>query len=423
MQQGGVFVHVGRGVEPSHPAPSRLRRALILGSLTAFAPLSIDMYLPALPRLSVNLGAPASLAQLSLTACLLGLALGQVLAGPISDAMGRRRPLLIGVAVYVLVSALCALSPSIWPLVVLRLIQGLAGATGIVVARAVVRDLYSGPELTKFYALLQLVSGAAPIVAPVLGGQLLRFTDWHGVFLVLAGIGALIWCAVAMGLPESLSVERRSVGGVRETFRAFGQLLTDRRFMGYALSAGLVSAGMFAYISGSPFVLQNVFGVSPQVFSAVFATNGIGIILSSQSAGLFASRVGERRLLRVGLGAAFTASLVLLGVLLGHAGLAAVLLPLFVVVASVGMVGTTTFALAMQSQGERAGKASALMGLPQMLSGALVAPLVGVRGSHAVAPMGLVIASCDVAAVACYLALVVASSRRRVLEEGLPGRY
>src|SRR6184192_4430202 len=217
----------------------RLRLFVLLGSLTAFGPLSIDMYLPALPAIARDLAASESVVQLTLTACLIGLALGQIVAGPLSDSLGRRRPLLIGVAGYVIVSLLCAIAPSVWLLVVLRLIQGLTGAAGIVIARAIVRDLYAGSAAARYFSRLILIMGLAPILAPIVGAQLLRFTSWHGIFVTLAIIAGLLWLGAAVGLPETLPAARRSSGGLRGTLGTFRALLSDARFIGYALSAGL----------------------------------------------------------------------------------------------------------------------------------------------------------------------------------------
>src|SRR6266705_566720 len=215
---------------PSHDSRSSRRAWLvfILGALSAFGPLSIDMYLPALPSLSRDFGTGASQAQLTLSACLLGLALGQVIAGPISDALGRRRPLLVGLTAYALASLLCVVAPSVYVLVALRFIQGLAGAAGIVIARAVVRDLHSGEALARFFSLLMLVNGLAPILAPLFGGLLLRFTSWRGVFIVLAVIGALLLLAAATSLGETLPPDRRQSGGISATITTFRQLLANR---------------------------------------------------------------------------------------------------------------------------------------------------------------------------------------------------
>ncbi|MFS0839144.1 multidrug effflux MFS transporter [Paenibacillus sp. 1P03SA] len=384
----------------------KITLAVILGSLSAFGPLSLDMYLPALPRLADDLHTTASLAQLSLTSCLLGLAIGQVFAGSISDIKGRRAPLMTGLAIYTAASLLCAIVPSIWGLIVLRFIQGMAGSAGIVLSRAVVRDMYSGSELTRFFSLLMLINGVAPILAPIAGGQLLQFTSWQGVFIVLALIGVIMLLASWKGLPETLPPDRRTKGGVKQTVAVFKTLLRDRIFMGYALSQGLVAAAMFAYISGSPFVIQNIFGASPQMFSLFFAINGLGIILAGQIAGRLAGRVSETKLLISGLVIAGLGGVTLLAMILAGAGLTAILIPLFFVVSSVGIVNTAGFSLAMQNYGHSAGSASALLGLLSFIFGGLVAPLVGIAGSGTAVPMGIVIASSDVGAILCYYFMV-----------------
>jgi MFS transporter, DHA1 family, multidrug resistance protein len=384
----------------------RLWMAFVLGALSAFGPLSIDMYLPSLPMLASGLHTSTSLAQLSLTACLLGLALGQLFVGPLSDVRGRRRPLLAALIIYAISSFLCAFSSSIWMLIILRFLQGLAGSAGIVLSRAIVRDLYSGSELTKFFSLLMLINGAAPILAPIIGGQILRVTSWHGVFLVLSGVGIVMLVAVIFGLPETLRSENRSQGGLKDTLSTFGRLTSDHSFMGYAWSQGLVTAAMFAYIAGSPFVLQTIFGVSPQTFSLIFATNGLGIIISSQIGGRLAGRISEQKLLAAGLAvAAICGILLLISIALGG-GLVLLLIFLFGIVSCIGIVGTTSFSLAMQSQGRSAGSASALLGLLPLILGSIAAPLVGLGGSHTALPMGVIIALCDVGSILFFALLV-----------------
>lgn len=391
----------------------RLRMAMLLGSLSAFGPLSLDMYLPALPALAKELETSASLAQFSLTACLLGLSMGQLLAGPVSDVRGRRRPLLIGVLIYAAASLLCAASPSIGTFLLLRFVQGLAGAAGIVIARAMARDMYAGSELTKFFALLMLFNGAAPILAPIAGGQLLQFMTWRGVFVVLSLIGLALFMAALWAAPETLAAEKRSSGGLRSTLRTFRGLIGDRLFMGYALTQGLVSGAMFAYIAGSPFVIQEVFGASPQLFSVMFAVNGLGLIIASQTTGRLAGKIKEARLFVFGIGAAAFGGLGLLTAIVSGAGLAWILPFLFVAVSSVGIVNTTGFALAMQRYGQSAGAASALLGLLSYILGGLVAPLVGIAGSHTAVPMGLVMAGAHLGAIGCYVFLVAASLRNQ----------
>src|SRR5437660_7797016 len=332
------------------PVRTRLQRArifVLLGGLTAFGPLSIDMYLPALPAIARDLAASESVVQLTLTACLIGLALGQIVAGPLSDSLGRRRPLLIGVAGYVMVSLLCATAPSAWLLVVLRVIQGLTGAAGIVIARAIVRDLYSGSAAARYFSRLILVMGLAPILAPVLGAQVLRISSWRGIFLVLTIVTALLWLGAALALPETLPAARRSAGSFAGTLNIFGQLIRDTPFVGYAVAAGLAFGAMFAYIAGSPFVLQGIFHVSPQTFSLIFGMNALGFVVASQINGSLVSRIRPARLLTGGLIANATAGLALLFVVVSGFGLLAVLLPLFLLASSVGFIVPNATALAL----------------------------------------------------------------------------
>ncbi|MEF3302423.1 multidrug effflux MFS transporter [Paenibacillus sp. GYB003] len=397
---------------PAGRSASRAWLALILGTLSAFGPFSLDMYLPALPELAEDLHTTASLAQLSLTACLAGLALGQLLAGPLSDVRGRRGPLLLGLVLYAVSSLLCMVSPSVWTFVLMRFVQGVAGAAGIVISRAVARDLFGGSELTKFMASLALVNGVAPIVAPIAGGQLLQVVPWRGVFLALSALGLLTLLAVLFGLPETLPREKRSRGGLKQTGRTFRRIVRNRPFMGYALSQGLVAAAMFAYIAGSPFVLQSIYGASPQLFSLCFAINGAGIIAASQLTGRLAGRLGETRLVAGGLIMAACGGTALLLAIMADAGLFGILVPLFFVVSSVGVVNTASFSLAMRDQADSAGSASALLGVMMFLFGGIVAPLVGLGGEDTALPMGLVIAAGDLGALAVYVCMIGLKERR-----------
>lgn len=412
-----------RGTSAAAPAvPTGSRRAwmaVVLGSLTALAPLSMDMYLPALPALSRDFHAAASAAQLTLTACLIGMAVGQLFAGPISDARGRRAPLLVGMGAYVLASALCAVAPGLEALILLRFVQGLAGAAGIVIARAVARDHFSGHDLTKFFAMLMLVNGIAPIAAPVIGAELLRLMPWRGVFIVLAALGVLMWLGVALGLPESLPEAYRHTGGLRQTLQVMGRILRDRTFVGYVCAQAFVFAGMFTYIAGSPFVLQKLYGLSPQGFSAAFAVNSLGIMLFSQVGARLAIRHGEARVLRVGLTVVTAAGVLLFLASLTHAPLIALLVPLFFAIACVGLVSTTASSLALQNQAQAAGSASALIGTFQQLLGSIISPLSGIGGPVSAVPMGGVIGACDVVALLSYLLIVPRRERLRPPHEPL----
>ncbi|PRS04665.1 MFS transporter [Bacillus atrophaeus] len=386
--------------------PIKLGMVLLLGTLASFGPLSLDMYLPALPQVANDLHTTASLAQLSLTFCLLGLALGQIVVGPLSDMKGRRKPLIVSMVFYALSSILCAYSPSVTFLIIMRFIQGFTGAAGIVIARASARDMYSGKELTAFFSMLMLVNGAAPILAPITGGFVLQFSEWPTVFIILAIIGFFIFIAVTAALPESLPIEKRTTGGLKETLQTFRLLLGDRSFMGFAFSQAFILTGMFAYISGSPFVLQNIFGISAQMFSFLFAVNGAGIIAATQITGRLAAKRDERTLFTFGLILSIIGSIALLAALALNLGIIAVCIALFVIVSCVGIVTTTGFALAMQKQEKGAGSAAALLGLLPFIGGALAAPLVGIAGEENAWPMALSIFGFDLLAVLSYVFLV-----------------
>ncbi|HEY0636246.1 MAG TPA: multidrug effflux MFS transporter [Pseudonocardiaceae bacterium] len=386
------------------------RVLIILGSLSAVTPLTVDMYLPAMPQIADSLGTGAPQVQLTLSAFIVGLAIGHLVAGPLGDTYGRRRPLLIGLVAYIGVSTACAFAPSIWPLTGLRLLQALGVATALVLSRAVVRDLYSGPRLARTFSTLMLVSGLAPILAPVIGAQLLRFTDWRGIFLTFTVFGGLLLAATALGLPETLPPQRRRPASVRRTLGTYRMLVGDRMFMGYALAAGLACAVMFAYIGGSSFVLQEHFGLSPQEFSAVFGGNAVGIVLVAQVNGRLVGRVPARRLMAVGLVTIAVADLALVGAALADLGLAAILVPLVVSVAAIGLVLPNGAALAMADHADHAGTASALLGMLQFVAGGVAAPLVGLGGHASPVSMGVVMAGSSLLAL---LVFGVLTRRRR----------
>ncbi len=376
---------------------------LLIGALSAFAPLSMDMYLPGLPTIATDLGATPAEVQLTLTACLVGLALGQLIVGPLSDTVGRRRPLLVGLAVYTVASLLCALAPSVWGLVALRVLQGVGGAAGIVIARAVVRDHFQGSEAARFFALTMLVNGLAPILAPIIGAQLLLVTTWQGVFLVLAAIGAILFVLAALRLRESLPPERRRRGRMADVTRSYRELLGDRRFMGYVMSSALAFAAMFGYISASPFVFEDIYGQSPQAFSVFFAVNALGIVIASQVSGLLVGRVPPARILLTGLCISAAGGVLLITAAAAGLGLMGIAAGFFGVVASYGFVAPNAAALALADQPHQAGSASALIGACQFLVGAIAAPLVSLGGTTSTLPMAVVIGSFTWVALATYL--------------------
>ncbi|MFD1828372.1 multidrug effflux MFS transporter [Streptomyces desertarenae] len=387
------------GAPEAAPPAGRAGRAglltvLILGSLTALPALSMDMYLPALPDIATAYGSPAAEVQLTLTACLLGLAVGQIVVGPMSDRFGRRRPLLIGMAGYVLASIACALAPGVHSLTAFRLAQGLAGAAAIVIARAVVRDMFDGLAMARFFSTLMLISGLAPILAPVLGGQVLRFTDWRGVFLVLAGFGLITTVVTARCLPETLAPGDRHAGGVGEALRTARGLLADRVFTGYLLVGSFAFGALFAYVSASSFVVQEIYGASPQTFSLLFMVNSIGLVAAGQVNGkLLVGRVSLDRVIAVGLALILLASVALLlmtsGVL-GPVGLVPVSAALFVLMSAMALVLPNANSEGLMRASRAAGSASALLGASQFLIGALASPLVGVAGEDTAVPMAAV---------------------------------
>jgi len=385
---------------------------LVLGAIMTIGPLSIDMYLPAFPEIARRLGTSASQVQLTLTACVAGLALGQLVIGPLSDRFGRRLPLLAALGTYAVAALLCALAPTVAVLMALRFVQGLAGAGGMVIVSAVVRDLYAGAAAARLFSSLMLVVGLAPILAPLVGAQVLGVTSWRGIFLVLAVLSGLIAALVALGLRETLPRERRSDRGLGRTLQTMRALLRDRWFVGHALAGALGFGALFAYVAGSSFVLQGIYGVSPQLYSVLFAMNGVGLIAASQVNARLVVRFGPERMLHAGLLGIAAASGTLLAVALtGGLGVGAVLAPMFVVVSSLSFVLPNSIALALADHAAVAGTASALLGASQFLMGALVAPLVGAGGTTSAVPMAAIMTL--VALAALVTRHVAAGARRR----------
>lgn len=379
----------------------------MLGALSAVPPLSMDMYLPALPDVTRTLHTSATSGQLTLTACLTGMALGQLVVGPMSDRWGRRRPLLVGLLVYVVASVSCALAPDAALLIGCRLLQGLAGAAGIVIARAVVRDLYDGLEMARFFSTLLLVSSLAPVAAPVLGGQVLRFTAWRGVFLVLAVIGVALTALVWRRLPETLPPARRRGGGVLGALFIMRGLLADRVFAGYVMVNGFAYGALFSYIAASPFVIQGIYGASPQTFSLLYGLNSLGMMIVGRVNGkLLVGRVRLDRALGAGLGVIAAAGTVLLMVAqgaFGDAGTVPVACCLFVMISALGLVLPNTNALALMRTPHAAGSASALVGTSCFAMGAVATLLVGIAGKGTAVPMAAVQTGSALAAIASLL--------------------
>lgn len=364
---------------------------LVLGALSAIGPLTIDTYLPALPELSRQLGATDAQAQSTITGLLIGLGVGQLIIGPLSDAVGRRKPLLIGLGLHAGMSLLCALAPSIGMLTLTRSLQGFAGAAVAVVSMAVVRDLFSGIRAAQLLSRLVLVLGVAPILAPSLGSALLALTSWRGIFVVLAVAALLMLVLAFVALPETLPVERRRPASIIGSLQAYRMLFRDRLFIVMVLVAGLMFATLFAYISGAPFVLQNLYGLTPQQFGIAFSANAIGMIAMTQINPWLVKRYSPVSVLTFGVLLAVSGAVLLLVLMsLGVGGWFAFMAPLFFVISAAGLSFPNAPAIALNRHGESAGTAAAMLGASQFMIGGAVAPLVGALDNGTPVPMAAI---------------------------------
>jgi DHA1 family bicyclomycin/chloramphenicol resistance-like MFS transporter len=375
----------------------------VLGALTAFAPVGVDLYLPAFPSIAERLDSTIGSVQLSLSTYMVGLAAGQLLYGRLSDIHGRRGPMLAGISLYVAASIACAFAPSVEVLVALRLLQGLGGCAGIVIARAIVRDLFEGEEAARFFSLLTLVFAVAPVVAPLLGGQFLALAGWRAIFVALAAYGVLCLAAV-LWLPETLPPERRRASGLSDALASYREVLVNRSFAAYAAAGSLATGALMAYLASSPAVVIEQLGVSPQAFGLVFGANSLGIMAVAQLTGRSLGRFGIERVLLWGLATQAAAAVALLVVAVSGASNRATLLPLmFVVVASVGAILPTSTALAMAPFPHAAGAASAAFGALQTGLPAITAAIVSAIALMPATGMGIVLAACSVLALTSLL--------------------
>ena len=390
----------------TRPVPPMGRTALVLGAFVGVGPLTIDMYLPALPTIANELQTTEAAVQLTLTGTLVGLALGQLVIGPLSDALGRRRPLLIGTALHVVASLLIMVAPTIATLGALRVLQGVGTAAGAVIALAVVRDLFDGRAAATMLSRLFLVMGAAPVLAPTIGGEVLRVTSWRGVFGLLALYGVVLIVAGAFALRETLPPESRGPLRFGATMSTYRGLLRDRTYVGLVLVAGLTMAGLFSYVAGSSFVYQGEFGLDEQQFGLLFGAGAFWLIAATQLNPLMLRRFTPGQVLLAGVitGTVSGAGLLVLAVT-GVGGLLGVVVPLWAVLFSVGLALPNAPALALSRHGEAAGAAAALLGAAQFGVGALVSPLVGLLGNDALA-MGTVIFTALVLATVVLVLMV-----------------
>jgi MFS transporter, DHA1 family, multidrug resistance protein len=391
-------MHLQPSLEP-HTRVHYYRLALILGALTAVGPLAIDMYLPALPTIAREFGTDASVVQSSLAAYFIGIAIGQAFYGPLSDRLGRKPILYLGLTLFMVSSIGCARAGSVDALIAFRFLQALGGCAPIVIPRAIVRDHFDQAGSVRMLSVLMLVMGLAPILAPLVGGQLLLYFGWRAVFWLLTIYAATWLTVVATALPESLPSARRLRQPIRDVLAAYWRLACDRRFMGHGLSGALIFAGLLAYISGSPFVFIELFHVPPERYGFFFGTNALGIIAASQVNRWLVGRVDTQRILDVVLPVAMTAGVVLvLDAYTGFGGFPGILIPLFCYIACHGFVLPNTTALAMAPYGKAAGSASALLGTLQFVLGAVAGSLIGAFANGTAVPMAAVVAGCGASA-------------------------
>ncbi|WP_109465194.1 multidrug effflux MFS transporter [Albibacillus kandeliae] len=387
----------------------------VLALLSAVAPLATDMYLPGFPLMAGDLATSASAIQLTLTSFLIGLALGQLLIGPLSDRFGRRRPLLLGTGLAIVSGYLCAVAPGVDSLIALRFLQGLGGGAGVVLARAIISDRTSDATASaRLFQVMMLIGGLAPVLAPIIGTGIVSLAGWRAVFVVVASLSVLAFLGTLRQLDESLPPENRSEGGMAGLRQGMKTVCGNRLYLGYTLTVGFAFMVMFAYISASPFVMQTVLGLSPLAYSLAFGLNAIGIVLASAVSAKLVSRVSPARLTSIGIVANTIGALCTLLCVLAGAGAVLTLPALFVTVASLGLILGNASALAISQVPRSAGTASAVLGALQFCLGAIASPLVGLAGKDSALPMALVMV---VAALLAVAALLTTRSSRSLAAE------
>jgi len=380
-----------------HPGDSlsgrqRLVYVLVLGALTALGPFTVDVYLPAFPALEHEFGVSTAVVQLTLTATAVGFGLGQLLVGPWSDRVGRRLPLILATALHVVASVAVAVSPDVVWLGLFRVLQGVGAAAGGVVAMAMVRDLFGGVPLVRMLSRLALVNGLAPILAPVIGSQLLRIFDWRGIFWFLAAYGIVVVVATALFIVETLPPARRVDRGHTTVWERYRSIFSDRVFVGVAVISGMTFSGLFAYLSASSFLFQQVYGMSPQEFGVLFAVNSIGVVVGVQISARIANFVGPQWILAVSTVVLFLSAVAIVLVDSLHLGLVAILIPLWFFVTACGFGFPLVQVLALANHPKEAGTAASVLGALNFGLAGAISPIVGLFGIDSAVPMGSVMA-------------------------------
>ncbi|WP_255252592.1 multidrug effflux MFS transporter [Curtobacterium sp. 'Ferrero'] len=397
-----IVVHPGDSLTRAQ----RLVYVFVLGALTALGPFTIDLYLPAFPSIKDQFGITDGAVQLTLTATTLGFAVGQLLVGPWSDKVGRRLPLILATSVHVAASVGAALAPNVEVLALFRVLQGMGASAGGVVAMATVRDLFGGKPLVRMLSRLAMVNGLAPILAPVIGSQMLRFVDWHGVFVFLACYGLAVVIASVLLIVETLPPARRHDAGhssVRQRYRA---LFSDRIFVGVALIGAMVFSGLFSYLSSSSLLFQDVYGLDAQQYGLLFAVNSIGVVLGVQISSRLAQRVGPQWILACSTATLFTAAVAIIVLDLLGAGMVGVLVPLWFFIAACGFSFPLVQVIGLAAHGKEAGTAASLLGALNFGVAGLISPIVGLLGISTAVPMAAVMACTSAVAIVLLWAVV-----------------
>jgi len=400
-----IMLHPGDAISLAR----RVVYIVLLGALTALGPFTVDLYLPAFPVLEQEFQTTAAAVQLTLTGTMIGFGLGQLIVGPLSDKLGRRVPLLIVTALHVVASTAAALAPSLATLGVARVVMGIGAAAGGVVAMAMVRDLFGGRRLVVMLSRLALVTGAAPVIAPLIGSALLAVIDWRGIFAVLAAYGLIMLACAVFVLPETLPKARRRDRGSLTIRQRYADVLRDRVFLGLLLIGAMTFSGLFSYLSSSSFLFQQSYGFDPQQYGLLFAVNSIGLVIGNQVAARLAARFGPQWVLAFSTAVLLLASVAIAVCDLLGAGMWGTMVPLFVFMSACGFTFPCVQVLSLDRHGKAAGTAASLLGFSNNAIAGLVSPLVGLLARNAgitATTMAVVMIGCSVIGAAALWLVV-----------------